>query len=383
MSRRFALQMHRLAVSNPTGVHRYAIELAHALAATAAAGDSVELWSGSTGSRGEASDGVALRTWPVHRRLLHLSWMLAHRPYADRFTGPVALLHSLTPAVPVPTRAPFVVTIHDLLTLQHPQWYSPFARWTVGTSLRNAAQHAAHVITPTEVAARDAQDVLGIGRDRITVIAEGVDGRFSHPIDPATIAATCARFGLTADRFVVAVGEIGPRKNIPVLVEAIAAGDLKGPGPVLAVVGGDGSVAATVRALAERRGVADRIRWTGRVDDADLCALVQGARALAHPSLYEGFGLTPLEAMAAGTATAVSTAGSLPEVVGDAAVLIDPTDVAGWSMTLGRLLADEAWAGELAERGRRRAAGFSWPAAARQTWTVYGKLLGPGTEIAG
>jgi glycosyltransferase involved in cell wall biosynthesis len=327
MSRRIALQMHRLDVANPTGVHRYATELAAALVAQAPPGDRVELWSGDRPAYSGPS-GVALRTWPVHRRLVHLSWLLAHRPPAERFTGPVSLVHSLTPAVPVPARGPLVVTVHDVLPLQHPEWYSRFERVTVVAALRHAAAEAARLIVPSSAVAGDVETVLGVAADRVVVVPEGVTGALSEPVPPGAVDDVVSAAGLSRGRYLVTVGAVGPRKNIEVLLDALATLP-EAERPALVVVGGDGGSLAGARARADALELSRSVRFTGRVDDHDLAAWVQGAAALVHPARYEGFGLPVVEAMAAGTPVIVSAAGSLPEVVGDAGVTVGPDDVEG------------------------------------------------------
>jgi glycosyltransferase involved in cell wall biosynthesis len=183
----------------------------------------------------------------------------------------------------------------------------------------------------------------------------------------------CARHGLTPGRFILAVGEIGPRKNLAVLVQAVPrlAPDQR---PTLVLVGGDGQDAAAVHALPAQLGVAECVRATGRVDDETLVALLHGARALVHPALYEGFGLTPLEAMSAGTAVIASDAGSLPEVVGDAGLLVGPRDVDGWADAIARVVTDDDVTDRMVAAGRQRAAAFTWAAAARATWQVYDRV---------
>jgi len=371
--RRVALQMHRLAVANPTGVHRYATELARALSDTAPTGSEVELWYGATAAADPAPGGVTARTWPVHRRLLHASWMAFRRPLAERYLGDVSIVHSLTPAVPVPTRAPLVVTVHDVMTEQHPEWYTPFARTVVGAALRHAALHASRIITPSQAVAGDVRAVLGVEPARLVVVPEGVDERFRLPVPPAEQERVCGRFGLDPGGYVVAVGEVGPRKNLALLVEALAqlppAGRL-----TLAVVGGDGGSAAELRERAQARGISADVRWTGRVDDDVLLALLAGARALVHPSRYEGFGLTPLEAMAAGVPVLAGSVGAVPEVVGDAGMLLDPGDTSAWAAALATIASDDGVAGDLAERGVTRAGAFSWGRTAAETWAVYDVL---------
>jgi alpha-1,3-rhamnosyl/mannosyltransferase len=369
MSRRVALQMHRLDVPNPTGVHRYAHHIAAALAATAGPDDDIELWSGAP-----VPAGITAHAWPVPRRLLHASWLAVHAPRADRFTGPVSLWHQLTPALPLPTRAPLVVTVHDVLPLQQPQWYSRFARTTVVAALRFAARHAAGIITPSRAVARDVIEVLGVDRERISVVPEGVDRTFVAEPEPHAVRAVCEQFGVIPGQFVLTLGAIGPRKNVETLIEALATVPPE-VRPILLVAGADGGSLGALRQRAEATGTAGQVRWAGRVCDTDLTALLHGAAGLAHPSRYEGFGLPVLEAMAAGTPVLAAAAGALPELVADGGVLIDPDDIAGWAAALVRLVADEAWAAGLASRGRYRTEPYTWPAAARTTWRAYDEVL--------
>lgn len=371
MTRRVGLYVYRFGIANPTGVQRYAQEMARALGRTAPADTAVEVWAGRDADQPAPGD-VDLHHPPVQRRMLHLSWTALHAPRLDRFTGPLAVVHSLSPVTPVPTRAPLVVTVHDLLPMHRPDWYARGPRWANIRAFRHAADAAAAIITPSQAVADDVQERLGVSPGRITVVPEGVDPAFAD-VDPAALATAAADQGLAPDRYVVAVGEIGPRKNLPVLIRALAALP-PATRPTLVLVGGAGQDAAAVRALPAELGVADHVRFTGRVDDATLVALLHGARALVHPALYEGFGLTPLEAMSAGTAVVASDAGSLPEVVGAAGILVPPTDVEGWAAAIERVTSDDDVAQALVVAGRQRAAQFTWDAAARATWQVYERV---------
>lgn len=365
------LYLYRFGIANPTGVQRYGQEMARALIRTAPVDHEVQVWAGRDDDAPRPAD-VAVHHPPMQRRLLHLSWAALERPRLDRFTGRAALVHSLSPVTPVPTRAPLVVTIHDLLPLHHPDWYERGPRWSNVRAFRHAADHAAAIVTPSRAVAADVEARLGVDAERICVVAEGVDGAFAVADDEA-IAQACAQHGLTPGRYVVAVGEIGPRKNLAVLVRALA-GLPPDQRPMLVLVGGDGQDAAAVHALPAQLGVSDYVRATGRVDDRTLVALLHGARALVHPALYEGFGLTPLEAMSAGTAVVVSDAGSLPEVVGDAGILVGPRDIDGWADAITRVMTDDALLTRLVAAGRQRASSFTWEAAAEATWQVYDRV---------
>ena len=371
MNSRVALYMYRFGVANATGVQRYAQETARALAQTAPNETTVEVWAGrDTGA--PRPDDIAVHHPPLPRRLLHLSWAASHAPRLDRFTGPVAVVHVLSPVTPVPTRAPMVVTIHDLLPLHYPEWYDAGPRWSNTRALRYAAEHAVAIVTPSEAVAANVRDDLGVPADRVAVVPEGVDPSFAAG-DPAAAERVCRAQGLTPGGYVVAVGEIGPRKNLSVLIEAVAAFP-PAHRPVLALVGADGQDARAVHELPARLGVAEQVRFLGRLDDATLVAVLQCARALAHPALFEGFGLTPLEAMKAGTAVVASTAGAVPEVVGEAGILVDPRDVDGWADALRRVMADDEIVATLTAAGSDRADRFTWKASAAALWQLYDRV---------
>lgn len=375
MNRRVCLYLHRLTVGNPTGVHRYAIEMARALTRAAPAGDSVEMWTGRQPGV-SAPAGVDARQPRVERRALHLAWTALGYPRFEQVAGRVDIVHALAPVLPIPTRARLVVTIHDLLPMTHPEWYARVPRWANVRALRAAAAGAAAVITPSEVVATDVHRMLGVARDRIATVVEGVDEAFGAETDPTVMTSTCRRHGVEPGSYLVTVGEVGPRKNLPVLFRALerlrAGGGAVAP---LLVVGGDGMDADRLRALPRELGVDDVVRFAGRVDDADLHVLVQSARALVHPSSYEGFGLTPLEAMMAGTPVVASAAGSLPEVVGDAGTLVAPTDEEAWARAVQVAVTDDGWSRRMVAAGRRRVQRYTWAAAAEQTWAVYERVL--------
>lgn len=369
---RVALHVYRANIPTPTGVHRYAASLTRALGETAPAGCAAELWTGAEPGVPDHLGSVPVQTWPVPRRALHLAWTLVKRPYADRYLHGPDLVHTLTPVVPVPTRLPLVVTVHDLLVRQHPEWYERSERWIVARAIDHAVAAAAHLITPSERVRSDLCELLGVDASRVKVVPEGVAGVFTRPAQADVTAA----YGVRPGGYFITVGEVGPRKNLPTLLEAMADLTSRGDKAMLVVAGGDGSGAEETKLLAARLGLQDVVRFVGHVDDETLAALVQGARALVHPSLYEGFGLTPLEAMAAGTAVVSSSAGSLPEVVGAAGLLVDPHDVAAWTTALERARDDDGWVTAAVEAGRARAAQFTWEVAARRTWAVYDEVLG-------
>jgi alpha-1,3-rhamnosyl/mannosyltransferase len=360
---RVAIAAHRLAVARPTGVDRYVIELVGALAET----PDVDVGVGAAAER-DAPDwvptGVDVRHAPGPRTLVTLSWCLFHRPHVDRAFGRPDLVHVAVPAYPFPARAPTVYCFHDVFPLRHPEWFSRKERFGYHRSV-DAALAAPAVIASSTATARDLVEV-GADPARVVLVPHGVSGAFFRA---ATPEETSPPRGHTYDLF---VGAVNPRKRVDVLVRAIAAS--RNPRP-LVLAGPPGDGVDELVALARRLGVHDLVRPVGYVPDEDLPGLMANARALVHPSRDEGFGFTPLEAMAAGTPAVVAGSGSLAEVVGDAAVVIDdPDDPSRWAEALDRL-DDPAERSTAGERGRARAARYTWRATVEQTVAVWERVL--------
>jgi len=216
------------------------------------------------------------------------------------------------------------------------------------------------VITPSEFVRDELAGLFGIAAERIAAIAPGVEARFSAPVDPLPVLA---RLGLGARPYVLALGTEGARKNLH-LMDAIA--------PKLAESGLEVAIAGSKRAYIATSGTGTA-RRLGYVDDADLPALYAGAAAFAMPSLYEGFGLPCLEAMAAGTPVVAADRAALPEACGGAALLVDPDDAEAFATALIRAAGPER--GRLTEAGRARAAGLSWARSAESVDAAIGALL--------
>lgn len=275
------------------------------------------------------------------------------------------------PLCPCPT----VVTVHDISYEFFPDFFSPRDRRMLGTLVPLSARRAARVIAVSEQTRQDLMRVYGIPGERIAVTHEAAAPGFAPVEDRATIEATCARYGIRRP-YVLALGNLQPRKNIGRLVEAFALARREGNLPhQLAVAGKAQWRESEVYATVERLGLQGVVRFPGYVADEDLPALYSGADCFAYPSLYEGFGLPPLEAMACGTPVLSSHAGALREVVGDAAWVVDPTDVADIARGLLALLTDPGTARVYRERGLAHAASFSWRRLAEETLEVYRQVV--------
>jgi glycosyltransferase involved in cell wall biosynthesis len=314
---------------------------------------------------GEWPPPVAFRRQPaarlVGRHLLLPAGI--RRLHADVYFGPAGLL----PLGGV--GAPAVVTAHDMAIYRHPEWFPGGQALSVRVVVPRSMRRAAAVVAVSACTAGDVAELFGVGAERLAVVPEGVARRF-QPLAAERVEPVRRRYGLP-ERFVLFVSTIEPRKNLPTLLEAW--GRMR-ERPPLVVAGSWGWGYEGVRERMERLGPG--LRLLGAVPPDDLPALYNLATCLAHPAWYEGFGLTPLEAMACATPVVVSSASSLPEVVGDAGLLVDPADVEGWTAALEQVSGDADLAAALGRRGRLRAAEFGWDRAAERTWRVLDGVLG-------
>ncbi|MBI5686442.1 MAG: glycosyltransferase family 4 protein [Verrucomicrobia bacterium] len=264
-------------------------------------------------------------------------------------TGPLALSRQ-------------AVTIHDAATLDHPEWFSGKFAALYRFLLPKLMRRARRVITVSEFSKQRLIEHGGISPDRVCAIPNGVDARF-RPAAPEAVAALRRKLGLAED-YALAVGSLEPRKNLRGLFQAWQIAQPRLGGMELAVAGGSGKIFSNIGFERLPAG----IRLLGYVEDADLVALYGGARMFVYPSLYEGFGLPPLEAMSCGTPVLTSNVTSLPEAVGDAALAVNPTDPEAIADGMIRLAEDGALCGELRSKGRQRAGQFTWECSAEATW---------------
>jgi glycosyltransferase involved in cell wall biosynthesis len=279
------------------------------------------------------------------------------------------LVHAPHYVAPLAVRQPLVITVHDTIHLLFPEFLSPARRRIAGHLLELALRRARRVIAVSRRTADDLEHLFPFTRSKLRVIYPGLAFRYAAGApDPSRVESWRRRRGLP-DRYYLAVGAIRPHKNLLHLARAYAASGLApGLGLVLA-----GEAPLRFALLKEEIAAAagSGVRFLGRVADADLPLLYAGATGVAVPSLYEGFGLTALEAMAMGVPVLAAATGSLPEVVGEAGLLLPPHDLAGWSEALARVARDQVLRSELGARGRERAPSFSLERLGAETLAVY------------
>ena len=311
-----------------------------------------------TADPGLSWPGVTTRPCPAPVFSLEEQWFWARELRRVK----LAAFHAPHLNVPLACPVPLVVTLHDLIPLRFPGTIAhPLGQVYFGVMARWAARRAARVIVPSAATAAGVAR-LGVGPERLRVVPQGVD--------PAFAAGTGA--SPVAGRYVLYCGQQKRYKNLETLVAAFAALGPASADVRLVLAGKPDPRAGTLDAAIARHGLADRVVRPGYLDDATLAALYRGAVAYAFPSRCEGFGLPPLEAMAAGVPVVASEA--VREVVGGAALVVGPDDVAGWTTALARVLGEPGLREQLVAAGRARVAAFPWEATARLTAAVYAEV---------
>ena len=330
---------------------------------------------------GEADLGVAAQLGPNFRAVLepspnyslreqvHVPWVL-RRERPDVYHAPHYVL-------PAGVRCPSVVTIHDCIHLMFPQYLpNRLAYAYARAQMWAAARRSDCILTVSEASKRDILHLFNVSPEKIVVVYNAIDTHFS--VTPSDDAVTRVRERYQLDhRFVLYVGNIKPHKNLVRLIEAfdeLRRGELEDL--KLLIIGDQISRLPALRRAVHRHKLHKHVRFLGYLADDQLAILYRLASVFAFPSLYEGFGLPPLEAMASGTPVVTSNVSSLPEVVGDAAVLVNPYDVDAIVDGLRRVLTNPALAAEMGQKGIARAREFSWERSVAKTWGVYQQIAG-------
>jgi glycosyltransferase involved in cell wall biosynthesis len=358
------------------GIGRYTFNLAGALARCLAPGDELVLLHNprqpnTRFALAALAERSRLRLLPVSARNFSLAeqWRL---PGLLRQLN-ATVYHSPYFLMPYRPGCPSVVTIHDLIPMRYPADYSLSTRVVFALGARLAVRAARRVVAVSNDGAADLRQRLGVPPARLAAIPEAPDPIF-QPQSAQAIAQVRARYGLP-EGYVLYLGSNKPHKNLPRLVRAfIELAPAAGRQTALVIAGHWDERYPQARLAAQA--APDRVRLLGPVAPADLPGLYAGALLFVFPSIYEGFGLPPLEAMACGVPVVCSKASSLPEVVGQAALVFDPLSQDDLRTALERALTDGALRADLAQRGLERARLFTWDRAARQTLDVYRQAAG-------
>ena len=358
----------RATTAHRTGTETYSLHLIRALISLGS-GHRFRLYTnGATDVPGTSEvpgTWFEIRTIPFPRLWTHLrlSAEMLHRP-PDVLFVPAHVLPLIHPRRSV-------ATVHDVGYLFYPEAHPPADRryldWSTGWNARRSAA----VLADSAATKADLVRAYGVDAAKVHVVYLGRDEALAPVRDPAELARVRARYGI-GERYLLYVGTLQPRKNLARLVDAFTrlAGDPALTGVQLVLAGKPGWLADDLAPRVARLGLAGRVLFPGYIADADLPALLSGALAFAFPSLYEGFGIPVLEAQSCGVPVMTSNNSSLPEVAGDAALLVDPHDVDAIAEAMRRLVTDDALRAELVRRGFENVKRFSWEKCARETLAV-------------
>jgi len=368
------------AVMQGGGIGRYTRELVQALL-TLDQANAYTLFSAPFSGQTAAdifpkASHVIYKTAPLSESWLYRLWYRARLPLPVQwFAGQLDLFHSPDFVLPpVQGGIPTLLTVHDLSFVHYPEVYPEVLVRYLNRVVPWSVRRATHILADSEATKRDLVAVWQIPEAKITVLYSGVGAAFQRVTEPEKSAAVRQKYDLGAEPYLLSVGTVQPRKNYQMLIQAFA--------PLaanhaynLVIAGGKGWLYEEMMAEVERQGLNGRVRFIGFVDDADLPALYSGAALFVFPSLYEGFGIPLLEAMACGAPVLASDVSSLPEVGAGTAVLLPPHDPSQWTHHMARLLADPEQQASMRQAGYQQVQRFSWQKAAQQLLTIYQTLL--------
>ncbi|CAG0934668.1 mannosyl-N-acetyl-alpha-D-glucosaminyl-diphospho-ditrans,octacis-undecaprenol 3-alpha-mannosyltransferase / alpha-1,3-rhamnosyltransferase [Thermoflexales bacterium] len=394
------------AATQGAGIGRYTRELMRALLALPAdncysffyaSRHRIEQSAISSQQAASSKQPSAIRRLPFHDKWLMRVWQRLRIPIpVELIVGKVDLFHSpdftLPPTLPgVPT----LLTVHDLSFIRDPDSAWPSLRAFLNQAVPRSVKRATHVLADSQATKNDLIELFGTPAEKITVLYSGVEARFAPVHDRTELDRVCAKYQLPRP-FILSIGTLQPRKNYGRLIEAFGqlvaarsstsplrgsahalsaergrAGRNVSPGYHLVITGGQGWMAEPIFEQVKRSGLESRVHFPGFVDDVDLPALYSAADLFAYVSLYEGFGLPLLEAMACGTPVVGSKVSSLPEVIGEAGLQVDPRDVADIAHALQQMIEQPDLRARSIELGLERAKLFTWDKAARELLAIY------------
>jgi alpha-1,3-rhamnosyl/mannosyltransferase len=362
-----------------TGVGQYTLQMARALAADPQI--DVEFFYGAAWSRNVAGAPLpgAGKVLPWLRKHLPYSYEIRRLVQSARFGRHAALgrfdLYHEPNFLPLPFAGPLVLTVHDLSWIRYPQAHPPERVQAMERYFEPGLRRADLVIAVSQFVRGEIIERFGLEPARVRAIGEGADALFT-PQDAVATGPTLQRLGLQHGHYFLSVGTLEPRKNLQRVLDAYAGlpDSLRAACP-LVLAGMAGWDTAQTHARIAQLVAAGEIRRLGYLPRADLAMVTAGARVLVYPSLYEGFGLPPLEAMSCGVPVITSNVSSLPEVVGDAGVLVTPTDTAQIQDAMERMAVEDGFREEMAARALVRSRDFSWGRCAQETVAAYREVV--------
>lgn len=320
---------------------------------------------------------VSYHEAPLGEKWLYRIWYRLNLPVPVQwFTGEIDLFHSPDFVLP-PVRGdiPTLLTVHDLSFMHFPDTFTPALVAYLNKVVPRSVQRASHVLADSEATKSDLIAHYRVPPEKVTVLYSGVSNLFVSVGDEWRLRAVRDKYGIGERPYVFSVSTLQPRKNYQMLIRAFRAVAAQRPHN-LVIAGGKGWLYEQIVAEIARQGLEGRVLLIGFVDDADLAALYSGASLFAYPSIYEGFGLPLLEAMACGVPVLNSNASCLPEVAGDATVQLPPDELRAWSETMLALLDDATKRASMVAAGFLQARQFPWARAAQQLSSLYDQLLG-------
>lgn len=323
-----------------------------------------------------SSKNVRYKQIPLTEKWLYRLWYRLKVPISvQNFTGPLDLFHSPDFVLPpISRKIPTLLTVHDLSFVHYPETFTSALVTYLNRIVPWSIKRATHILADSLSTKEDLVRYWNVPEDKVTVLYSGVGDQFKPVTDPKSIKRVRKKYGLGNDPYFLAVGTLQPRKNYRMLIRAFRPVTERFPHKLL-IAGGKGWMHDEILDEVKNQELEQRVHVLGFVEEADLPALYSAATIFAFPSLYEGFGLPILEAMACGVPVMAADASCVPEVVGDAGVLLPASDASSWSKAMIEIIEDMSRRTKLVGAGFLRAREFTWSRSARELVAIYNQLL--------